>query len=131
MITAPHQFWQTAQELEGLLQLRADLHDALGRLVTKCHQNAAADPGCGVYWTAEAIYWEQQYRESIKLVEQMIHQLVGERIDGNANGRQIQIENVSGDVIITQIGAGAQNVAAGKDITQTQRVRDRAMEEQQ
>lgn len=32
----------------------------------------SADPSCASYWTAEATYWEQQYREAMVLMNHMV-----------------------------------------------------------
>lgn len=113
-------FWNVAAELESLSQLKADIHSALGRLLTKCHEHAKQDPPCAAYWAGEAQYWEAQYREAEALVDSMIsavaqraHMPMRERV----GGRTIEINHVDGDVIIANVD-GSSNVAVGKDIGQ-------------
>ena len=66
-------FWRLSNDIEAIAQLKSDLHDAIGRLLTRCYAMAKADPGCEGYWLGEARYWEQQYHESMRTMEQMIN----------------------------------------------------------
>lgn len=108
-----------ANDLEALTQLRHDVHDVLGRLLTKAHEFARQDPSCADYWTGEANYWEAQHREAIALVDSMINASAMRRTPVREKvGRQtIEISNVGGDVVITTI-QDSTNVAVGKNIKQ-------------
>ncbi len=66
-------WWRLSNSMEGLAQLREDLHSALGRLITQCYEFARSDPSCSDYWIGEARYWQQQYDESMKLTSTMIN----------------------------------------------------------
>lgn len=112
-------FWRVATDLESLTQLRHDVHDTLGRLLTKCHEFARLDPSCAGYWTGEATYWEGQYREALALIDSMINASAMRRtpVREQVGHQTIEISNIGGDVVITTVD-GSTNVAAGKGITQ-------------
>jgi hypothetical protein len=118
----PRDFWRLAHDIERLAQLKLDLHDSLGRLLTQCYEVAKADPVCGDYWQGEARYWEQQYHEAIKLVDQMLTMAAINKLPTthqvNAD-RTVTIGNITagGDVIIATT-LDSTGVAVGKDVTQ-------------
>ena len=66
-------YWRLSGTIEALSQLRSDLHDGIGRLITRCYQFAQNDLTCTDYWIAEAHYWEGQYAEAMKISEQMVN----------------------------------------------------------
>ena len=113
----PSEFWANAHILESLWQLRHDIEDTTGRLVTKCFLAAKADPSCSSYWQGEAQYWDGQRQEALKLVDNMIRLAGAGRPQRVTGSRSIEINNVSGDVIIAEIH-DSDNVAVGKDISQ-------------
>lgn len=115
------EFWRASHDLEALAQLKADLHGALGRLLTRCCDLAKLDPTCADYWQGEAIYWDGQYREAVALVDKMIQLASAEHgsVRAAVGGRTIEIGTVNGDVIVSQIGDNVHDVAVGKDLRQT------------
>lgn len=108
-----------SRDLESAAQLKLDLHNSLGRLLSRCYELAKLDPSCSGYWEGEARYWEQQYHEAMKLIDSMINLAAAGRTPARATaaGREIEISNVAGDVIITNI-TDSRNIVVGKDIDQ-------------
>ena len=118
----PRDFLRLSYDLERLAQLKLDLHDALGRLLTQCYEMAKADPTCGDYWQGEGRYWEQQHHEAIKAIDQMLNLAAMGKLPVTHQvneQRTVQIGNISagGDVIIATVDH-ASGVAIGKDISQ-------------
>lgn len=97
--------------------MRADLHDVLGRLLTQCHEMAASDPTCAQYWQGEALYWEMQHTEALKLVDTMLAAAAHKPAQPSAQTVTVGDIHATGDVTITVIRDSSE-VAAGKQIQQ-------------
>jgi hypothetical protein len=117
----PRDFWRLAHSVERLAQLKLDLHDALGRLLTQCYEMARSDDStCSDYWNSEGRYWEQQYHEAIKMVDQMLTLAAMNKLPATHqinDQRTVVIGNINagGDVIIATV-QDATGVTVGKEI---------------
>jgi predicted O-methyltransferase YrrM len=110
--------WRRANDLERLAQLRQDVHDTLGRLLTQLYQMAQTDHNCRDYWQELARIWEAQHVEALQHIDEMID--TAARINPARNQEQtVTVGDIhaSGDVTITVI-RDSSNVAAGKQIEQ-------------
>ncbi len=115
------EFWKFNRELERVTQLRHDVADVLGRMVTELALLGKNDPSCRGYYETETRYWDSQRAEALKLMDQIVSMAtrgqlpVTHTMDG---GRVVQIGNlnVSGDVVISTI-EGSDNIV-GKGVDQ-------------
>lgn len=113
-------FFRFSHDVERLVQLRHDVADVFGRLVTECAVQAKHDPPCANYYEGEARYWDSQRQEALKLLDQMLTQATHGHLPmthQTPGGRIVQIGNVAGDVVISTV-EDSDNVIVGKGIEQ-------------
>ncbi len=113
-------FFRVSHDVERLAQLRHDVADVLGRLVTECAVQAKRDPPCANYYEGEARYWDGQRTEAIKTADQMLNAATHGQLPithQTPGGRIVQIGNVAGDVVISTV-EDSDNVIVGKGIEQ-------------
>ncbi len=111
-------FWRFNHHVERLSQLRHDVGDSLGRLVTECTLQAKRDPQCAAYYEGEARYWDQKRQEALGLIDQELTQASHGQLPlthATPGGRVVQIGNVEGEVVISTV-EDSDNVIVGKGI---------------
>jgi hypothetical protein len=115
------EFWRFNRELERVSQLRHDVADVLGRMVTELAMLGKNDPSCRGYYEAETRYWDAQRGEALKLMDQIVSMATRGQLPMThalEGGRIVQIGNlnVTGDVVISTI-EGSDNIV-GKGVDQ-------------
>jgi hypothetical protein len=107
--------WRWRRDLERCQQLRLDLADSLGRLVTMVAAVATSEPA----YNSEVAKWDQIRSAALRLVDGIVDQTVrGELAPAPADRqRTIQIGSVGGDVILALVDS-SQAVSVGKEIKQ-------------
>ena len=115
------EFWRFNREIERVTQLRHDVEQVLGRVVTELALLGKNDPHCRGYYEAEAHHWDSQRGEALKLMDQIVSMATRGHLPmthTTEGGRVVQIGNlnVSGDVVISTI-EGSDNIV-GKGVDQ-------------
>jgi hypothetical protein len=108
-------------DLERSAQLRSDLADSIGRLVTELAALATVDASSAGRWGSELAKWDQVRSQALALVDEVAELAIRGQLPAVPSEvrQSIQIHGISqigGDLIIQTI-AGSQ-IAAGKEINQ-------------